>query len=232
VTTDLSSGPLIQKLNPLTMNTKKKPLLIVLLLFILTIGAQEISAQTIELNGFAGWQLGGKARLYDGDFKINDAMNYGAKLAFGLSSSTYAEISFMRSDTEGRFYPFYDNPSDLIPFSSNYIHLGGLQELHYGMISPFATLGVGLVVWSPKTSQLNSKTQFSATFGGGLKVWLTDFLGIRLQGSMMMPMVWNGVGLGCGIGTGGAGCGGNVYTRITPFQGEFSGGLIIKISPN
>ena len=34
------------------------------------------------------------------------------------------------------------------------------------------------------------------------------------------------------IGTGGAGCGGGVYTRLTPFQGEFSGGLIIRISPN
>jgi hypothetical protein len=49
---------------------------------------------------------------------------------------------------------------------------------------------------------------------------------------MLMPMVWNGVGFGCGIGTGGSGCGGNVYTRVTPFQGEFSGGLIIRISPN
>jgi hypothetical protein len=57
-------------------------------------------------------------------------------------------------------------------------------------------------------------------------------IGLRLQGSMLMPMVFNGVGIGCGIGTGGAGCGGNVYTRITPFQGEFSGGLVIRISPN
>ena len=99
-------------------------------------------------------------------------------------------------------------------------------------IKPFGTIAVGLTVWSPKSSQYNSKTQFSATVGGGLKIWLTDVVGIRLQGNMLMPMVWNGVGFGCGIGTGGSGCGGNVYTRVTPFQGEFSGGLIIKISPN
>jgi len=49
---------------------------------------------------------------------------------------------------------------------------------------------------------------------------------------MLMPMVFNGIGFGCGIGGGGSSCGTNVYTRITPFQGEFSGGLIIKISPN
>jgi hypothetical protein len=45
-------------------------------------------------------------------------------------------------------------------------------------------------------------------------------------------MVFNGFGFGCGIGTGGSGCGTNVYTRITPFQGEFSGGLILRFSQN
>lgn len=193
---------------------------------------QDMRAQEIELNGFAGWQLGGTARLYDGDFRINDAMNYGGKIAVGMSSTTFAEISYMRADTEGRFFPFIGQPSEMVPFSSNYIHVGGLQEVDFGPVSPFATLGLGLAVWSPKTSALNSKTQFSFTFGAGLKIWLTDFLGIRLQGSMLMPMVYNGFGFGCGIGTGGSGCGSSLYTRITPFQGEFSGGLMIKLSPN
>jgi opacity protein-like surface antigen len=213
---------------------KKWVLRIVCTMFIATlfISVQDLTAQTIEINGYAGWQFGGTAKLYDGDFKIDDAMNFGGKLAFGVSSSTYVEVSYMRADTEGRYYPYNDTPSDKVPFSSNYIHVAGLQEVHYGRISPFGTIGLGLVVWSPKTSQLNSKTQFSATLGAGLKIWLTDFLGIRLQGSMMMPMLFNGIGFGCGIGTGGSNCGGNVYTRITPFQGEFSGGLIIRISPN
>jgi len=138
----------------------------------------------------------------------------------------------MRSDTEGTFYPFFGTPSDRIQFSSNYIQVGGLQEVNLDRIRPFGTFAMGLAVWDPKTSQLNTKTQFSATVGAGLKIWLTDFLGIRIQGSMLMPMVFNGVGFGCGIGTGGSGCGGNLYTRITPFQGEFSGGLILRISQN
>lgn len=211
---------------------KNQKLLIAVLLFILSISIQEVSAQSLELHGFGGYQLHGKALLYDGDFHINDAANYGGKLSVALASTTHVEFSYMRSDTEGRFYPFTGTPGDLVSLSSNYIQLGGVQEADLGKIRPFGTLTVGMVVWSPKSSQYNSKTQFSATVGGGLKIWLTDFLGIRLQGTMLMPMVWNGVGFGCGIGTGGSGCGGNVYTRITPFQGEFSGGLIIRISPN
>ena len=213
---------------------KRRVARIVLTLAITTllISVQDLSAQTIEINGFAGWQFGGTAKLYDGDFEINGAMNYGGKLAVGLSSSTFVEISYMRADTEGRYYPYLDSPSDLLPFSSNYIHIGGLYEANMGRIAPFGTIGFGMVIWDPKTSQLNTKTQFSITAGAGLKIWLSDILGIRLQGSMMMPMVWNGAGFGCGVGTGGAGCSGGVYTRVTPFQGEFSGGLIIKISPN
>jgi hypothetical protein len=214
------------------MNTKRTRLLIAMLLITISLSIQEISAQAIELNGFYGYQLHGTAKLYDGDFRINDAANYGGKLSVALASTTHVEVSYMRSDTEGRFYPFIGTPGDLVSFSSNYIHIAGLQEADLGRIKPFATLGAGFVVWSPKSSQYNSKTQFSATFGGGLKIWLTDAVGIRLQGSMLMPMVWNGAGFGCGIGTGGSGCGANVYTRITPFQGEFSGGLILRISPN
>jgi len=211
--------------------TNNSPL-IILTLFLTLLLMQDVSGQAIELNGFAGWQFGGKARLYDGDFRINDAMNYGGKMAVALSTSTFAEVSYMRSDTEGRFFPFIGNPSEMISFSSNYIHIGGLQQYDMGMIAPFATLGAGLAIWSPKSTQYNSKTQFSATFGAGVKIWLTDFLGIRLQGSMLMPMVFNGAGFGCGIGTGGSGCSTNLYTRITPFQGEFSGGLILRLSPN
>jgi len=214
------------------MNTKKSTLLVLAILIIVSISTREITAQTLEINGFYGWQLHGTAKLYDGDLRINDAPNYGGKLSVGLSTTTHVELSYMRSDTEGRFYPFFETPSESFQFSSNYIQVGGLQEMNMGKIRPFGTIAMGLTIWDPKTNVLSTKTQFSATVGGGVKIWLTDFLGIRLQGSMLMPMVFNGFGFGCGIGTGGTSCGTNLYTRITPFQGEFSGGIIIKISPN
>ncbi|MCK5136913.1 MAG: hypothetical protein KAR19_14095 [Bacteroidales bacterium] len=214
------------------MNRKEDKFFIAFIVMIMIISAPDISAQIIEINGFTGIHLGGKVRLYDGDFRINDAQNYGGKIAFGISSTTFAEISYMRSDTKGQFYPFSGDLGDQVAFSSNYIQVGGLQEVHYGRVSPFATVAMGIAVWSPKSSLYSSKTQFSATVGAGLKLWLTDMIGIRLQGSMLMPMIFDGFGFGCGIGTGGSNCGGNLYTRITPFQGEFSGGITIRLSPN
>lgn len=214
------------------MKTFRDNFFMLILCSALLIGTGKLSAQTIEINGFTGYQFGGRVQLYDGDFKINNAQNYGGKLAIGLSPETFAEISYMRMDTEGQLRPFVGVPSDYIDFSTNYIQVAGLQQLNYGIISPYATLGVGLVWFAPVSNEYRSQTQFSATFGAGIKIWLADMIGIRLQGSMLMPMVFNGVGFGCGIGTGGASCGSNLYTRITPFQGEFSGGLIIRISTN
>jgi hypothetical protein len=214
------------------MNTRKYRLFIAMLMIMVSLSIRDLSAQSLELHGFYGWQLHGTAKLYDGDLRINEAPNYGGKLSVALSTTVHVELSYMRSDTEGSFYPYYGTPSESIKFSSNYIQVGGVQEVNLDKIRPFGTVALGTVIWAPKTNALSTKAQFHVALGGGVKIWLTDFLGIRIQGNMLMPMVFNGVGFGCGIGTGGSGCGGNLYTRITPFQGEFSGGVIFKISPN
>lgn len=194
----------------------------------------DLSAQIIEISPFAGYQLGGTLKGYYGDVKIDNAMSYGGRLAVGLSTTTFVEFTYLRSDTEAQYFEYYPGSTIGVktPLSSNYIQLGGLQEMDMGVLSPFLTITGGLTVWSPKNAgDFSTYTQFSMTVGGGAKIWISDMIGIRLQANMLMPMVYNGAGFGCGIGTGGSSCGGGLYTRITPFQGEFSGGLIIKIAP-
>ncbi len=204
-----------------------------MLLVLSTLGIQDLKSQTIEINGFYGYQLNGKAKLYDGEFRMQSAPNYGGKIAIGLSTTTFVELSYMRSDSEGYFAPYNVSvePGDTYQYNSNYITVGGLQEVDLGKIRPFGTIGMGTVIWSTEEYSGN-KWQFQFSLGAGLKFWLSERIGLRVQGSMMMPLVYNGAGFGCGIGTGGSSCGGAVYTRITPFQGEFSGGIILKLGNN
>jgi len=214
---------------------KTKQLLKVLLtgLFLLFFEITMVQAQSIELNGFAGYQLMGKAKFYDGDFRIDNAMNYGGKIALGLEQDFSVEFSYMRADTRGRFYPFWEpGLGDYVEFSSNYFNFAVVRSLPMGAIEPYSTLGIGWVWWNPASGGFDGQSQFQATFGLGAKIWLTDVIGIRIQGSMLMPMLFNGVGFGCGIGTGGSNCGAHAYTTVTPFQGEFSGGLVIRLSAN
>ncbi len=216
------------------MKRKLQKYLVASLLVMMIIPIEDASAQIIEISPFVGYQLGGTGNLYNGEFKIDNALSYGGRLAVGLSTTTFVEFTYLRSDTEAKYFGYTDGTiGDKTPLSSNYIQLGGLQEMDMGVFSPFITLAGGLAVWSPKNSgDFSTYTQFAFSFGGGTKIWITDNIGLRLQATMLMPLVYNGVGFGCGIGTVGANCGGGLYTRITPFQGEFSGGLIIKINPS
>jgi hypothetical protein len=214
------------------MKNKLQKFLIASLLMITIISIEDVSAQIIEITPFAGYQIGGTMKGYYGDIKLDNAMSYGGRIGVGLSTTTFVEFTYLRSDTEAKYFGYTDGTiGDKTPLSSNYIQLGGLQEMDMGVFSPFITLAGGLAVWSPKNSgDFSTYTQFAFSFGGGTKIWITDNIGFRLQATMLMPLVYNGAGIGCGIGTGGASCGGGIYTRITPFQGEFSGGLIIKIN--
>lgn len=216
-------------LNQTSVKTKFLRSLLAAFLLLAFFSLKNVSAQIIEITPVAGYTLGGKFKNYYGEFRIDNAMAYGGKLAFGLSTTTFVEVSYTRVDTEGQYFSYSGSeaPGDKYPISSNYIQIGGLQEMDMGVFSPFFTVTGGLAVWGSSSPALSSYTQLSFTFGGGTKIWITDNIGIRLQASMLMPLVWRGGGFGCGTG----GCSTGIYTRITPFQGEFLGGLIIKLKP-
>ena len=57
----------------------------------------------------------------------------------------FVEFTYTRADIEGQYFPYYSETiSDKIPFSSNYIQLGGLQEIDFGVLSTFFPLSGGL----------------------------------------------------------------------------------------
>ncbi len=56
-------------------------------------------------------------------------------------------------------------------------------------------------------------------------IYLTERLGLRLQGRFMIPMYFDG--LGFGIGTGGV-SGGAVFGAYA-LQGDFSGGIVLRL---
>jgi len=85
------------------MNSKNSRLFLAIILFITGISIQDLYAQAIELNGFYGWQLNGKAKLYDGEFIMQSAPNYGGEAAGRLSTTTLFEKSYMRFGFGGDF---------------------------------------------------------------------------------------------------------------------------------
>ncbi len=203
--------------------------IIMLTLFILDPSA--IFAQSpIEITPFAGYQFGGKMRFYEGELKIQDNANYGLALDFELAPDTKLEIFWSQMQTSAEFNPYYNyeylrvDPFDV---SVGYIQIGGVQELELDndMIRPFGAFTLGTTYFMPKETNYQDSWKFSVTLGGGVKIWFSDRIGIRLQGRLMLPMFWGGAGFT--VGTGGSGF--TVGAGTSMVQGDFSGGLIIGL---
>ncbi len=196
------------------------------------IPSDAISQGKIELTPFGGYMFGGKMRFYEGDLKINDNANYGLIMDVEVAPDTKIELLWSHMSTEAGFqgkygYDFLTTP----PFdvSVGYIQIGSVRELNYDNIRPFGafTLGTTYFLPSGNTGEVSYQDtwKFSVTLGGGAKIWLSDRIGIRLQGRLMMPMFWGGVGFT--VGTGGSGF--SVGAGTTMVQGDFTGGLIIAL---
>lgn len=181
-----------------------------------------------ELTPFAGYQFGGKLRMYEGDLKIKDNANYGIVGDIEVAKDTKIELLWTHMQTTAEFNPYYNYESLRIdPFDINvgYIQIGSVREINMDEIRPFGVFTLGTTYFMPKNTVYDDSWKFSVTLGGGVKIWLTDRVGVRLQGRLMLPMFWGGAGFT--VGTGGAGF--SVGAGTSMVQGDFTGGLIIAL---
>ncbi|GAA4852180.1 hypothetical protein [Algivirga pacifica] len=213
------------------------PLKFVLLVLFTLITFQGYS-QRIEVTGFGGFQFGGSIDFIEGDLKIKDNGNYGGMIDFAITPRVMLELGYTRMDTraEWRPYPFYQAP----PFnyerrdfgaSVEYFQIGSLKNFGDpdGAFIPFSLLTAGLVRFNDKEFRGEDTWRFSVLLGGGMKYFINDIVGIRLQGRLMLPMFFDGVGGYVGIGTGGPSTGLGVNTTIPIVQGDITGGLVFRI---
>ncbi|WP_020529444.1 outer membrane protein [Flexithrix dorotheae] len=184
----------------------------------------------IELTPTYGYQFGGKANYVEGSIKLQDAANYGGILSVEADYGVLAELSYSYMETRGNFIPYRGN-IDPRQFDLNvqYFQLGAVKELMEDDFRPFGLFSLGATYFNPKNNDIEDVWRFSITLGGGIKYFISEKIGIRAQGRLLLPMYFNGVGGYCGIGTGGSGCGLGVSTAVPLVQGDFSGGLIFRL---
>jgi len=153
-------------------------------------------------------------------------------LSIEVAPSTHAEFSYTYMGTYGTIERGGGIPQNLGDVDVHYYQIGGVRETPVGdNVDAFGTLSFGGTTFSPKNDiyesnsgerySLNNKTYFSVGVGGGVKLWLSDVIGIRLQARMLMPVTWGGFYFGTG------GSGATVGSAI--ISGDVGGGLVFKI---
>ena len=208
----------------------------ILVLAITLLTSQQIFAQ-VELSGFGGWLWTGSIPAWRQNIKVSDEGNYGATIGFRSREEMLAEFEWNHTDNSATFreYNFDGSLGDIytVPLRLNYYMLGfNYLSTFSDPLVPYGLVNVGIL--SAKSDPYsnvsgNSNTYFVAGLGGGLRYYISDNIGIKLQARLLLPMQFGGVGFGCGIGTGGASCGAGVSTYTNIIQGDFTGGIVLRL---
>lgn len=181
-----------------------------------------VHARRAEITPFGGFMFGGNITTWGGDFNIVDNWNYGVALDVDMRPGIQIELLYNRLPTRAEFKPQpIGEKIDLFDMSAEYFHIGVLRALGRGRTVPFVVGSLGPVHLNPLDDNYRSEWFFSMGFGGGLKAYVNDRIGLRLQGRLWFPFDF--VGGYFFWGTGGSNIGLSGYSLYV--QGELSGGL-------
>ncbi len=184
-------------------------------------------AQKLEITPFGGYFFGGKLVVSEGDLNFKNDANYGVTFDYTLMREIQIELMYSRSDTRLVLKQYRSGINEeLFEMSVNYFHIGGIyraQEMENGYL--FTNFSLGATLFSPKDNLYEDDWRFSIAFGGGIKYFLSDKIGIRTQIRLLMPLYFAGGGLY--FGTGGSGVSLGAGTNLV--QGDITVGLIFVL---
>lgn len=205
---------------------KNLTLSIAVLLFSISNFAQD----AIELTPTYGWHFGGKAYYYEGDIKIDDNHSYGVILSLPIDWDVRGEFSWSRSDSKAHFRairPGLQNRD--FDVASNYFLLSGIKSVGSDKFKGFGGGALGAAWLDAKEPGVSDVWRFSFALQAGAKLYLSDLIGLRFQGRLLVPLHFQGGGIFCGIGTGGSNCGVSIGSTSAIVQGDLSVGLIFQL---
>jgi len=185
----------------------------------------------IELTPTFSTMWGGTIETVYGKVVLEDGPQYGFIFDYTVQRELQLELyySYLKSNATFSRYGYETVPADLENLNEdlvvNYIQVGALYQVPKGNVRPFFTFTAGTVIFSPSSSKYTDEWRAAITFGGGVKIFLSESIGLRVQGRLLLPFYVSGGGVW--FGTGGASVG--VSAGIPIVQGDLGIGLIIAI---
>ena len=160
-------------------------------------GAASASAQvregTWELNGFAGYLVGGHfgdvpgTPVYQYGYRLDvgDDVAYGGRLGYNFTNSFEAELEYSRTPTNLQVDPFRSNlPTvDFAPLTLQYFMGYITFNFGRGRSIGYFTIGGGAADFRAGFSDIGtvSKTYGTAAIGGGYKYFFNPHFALRLD---------------------------------------------------
>ena len=210
---------------------------LVIIVFILSffIYHPNVSAQKFEITPFYGYMFSGTVTGYYGDLSLQNGGMYGLMLDINVQPGMQVELYYSRTDSRADYVEYRGPTYKLTDVSINYFQLGFLRTVKkMNNIEMYGIFSLGATLFSPSGDPIDETPEnyyfqdwwlFSVTVGGGAKIFLSERIGIRLEGRLMMPITWGGGGFMVGSGGSGFYLGGGSAI----LEGSFTAGLIIAL---
>ena len=184
-------------------------------------------SRKVEVGLIGGYQFGGKLYTYNyGEVKIADGVGYGATMSFPIPVkwNSRIELSFMNQKTSVS----YRDPQEgytKTGISVRYYQIGMVKEFPKGKAIPYGVFSLGASQIDPEDNHNSEEWAFAINLGGGLKYYITDIIGIKIEGKIMAPIQFGGLYFGVGSGGTSSGVSAGSYTM----QGYIGGGLTLNL---
>jgi opacity protein-like surface antigen len=155
-----------------------------MIVLIALVSPGKLCASGFEITPILGYTLAGSFEdsVTGIKLEVDDSMSYGIILDINQKSDTQIELYYSLQPTqlkkdEGTFigYPLFD-------LNIHYIHLGGTVGMGNGKVNPYIVGTFGATYLDPKQEGLDSETKLSLSLGGGVKLFATDRVGVRIEG--------------------------------------------------
>ena len=141
---------------------------------------------------------------------------------FGLRDNYGLELLYIRQDTKvpSDYYDLIAKNTEF-DLSMNYVMLGGVKSMRKpgSKAEPYGGLMLGAnfaSVENPETKNTESFTKFAWGLRGGVNIWASERVGIKLQALLISSV--QGAGGSLYVGTGGAGAGMSTYSSVLQFS--------------
>ena len=141
-----------------------------------------------ELTPTFSYNFGGTIRAEDSNFSnfdldAADSESYG--VSFGIPLSPWAQIELLASRQQTQLEydrGLFGGNRGVADFDVTYYHVGGLFQWGNGQIHPFFVASLGVTNLNPNVPGAADENKFSGSLGGGVKIFFTDNIGLRLEG--------------------------------------------------
>jgi hypothetical protein len=159
-------------------------------------GSTQLAAQTVEITPFGGYRFGGDffELITEQPVDLDGAPVFGVAVDIPLKRSHGFQVEglFSHQQADLTIQATSKTPEKLARVTVDHWLGGGLQEFGGERVRPFLTGMLGLTRYAGNG---DSEIRFAVSAGGGVKLFATPHVGLRLDGRVFTTFVEADVGL-------------------------------------